>query len=56
MAHDNKGAFYFVGWIPEQNLKALIPKLEKDEIEYTIKNHDEVATIPPTKLKKSQNC
>ena len=51
MAHDNKGAFYFVGWIPEQNLKALIPKLEKDEIEYTIKNHDEVATIPPTKLK-----
>ena len=50
MAHDNKGAFYFVGWIPEQNLKALIPKLEKDEIEYTIKNHDEVATIPPTKL------
>ena len=51
MAHDNKGAFYFVGWIPDQNLKALIPKLEKDEIEYTIKNHDEVATIPPTKLK-----
>ncbi len=51
MAHDNKGAFYFVGWIPEQNLKSLIPKLEKDEIEYTIKNHDEVATIPPTKLK-----
>ena len=51
MAHDNKGAFYFVGWIPEDNLKKLIPKLKKDEIEYTIKSHDEVASTPPTKLK-----
>ncbi len=51
MAHDNKGSFYFVGWIPLDNLKKLIPKLEKDEIEYTIKSHDETASTPPTKLK-----
>ena len=42
MAHDSKGSFYIVGWIPMQNLKNILPKLDKLEIEYVIKNHDEV--------------
>ena len=54
MAHDNKGSFYIVGWIPYNNLEDLIPKLEKEGIEYAIKNHDEVASTPPTKLKNNR--
>lgn len=53
MAHDNKGAFYIVGWIPMQNLKKILPQLDKLEIEYVIKNHDEVVSTPPTKLKNN---
>lgn len=54
MAHDNKGSFYIVGWIPNNNLEKLTPKLEKDGIEYVVKNHDEVASTPPTKLKNNR--
>ncbi len=54
MAHDDKGSFYIVGWIPMKNLKELIPKLEKDNVEYIIKNHDEVISTPPTKLKNNR--
>lgn len=37
MAHDNKGSFYIVGWIPKDNLQELLPKLNKDNVEYVIK-------------------
>lgn len=30
---------------------AILPELKKEDIEYVIKSHDEVATTPPTKLK-----
>lgn len=54
MAHDNKGSFYIVGWIPKDNLETLIPKLKRDNVEYVIKNHDEVISTPPTKLKNGK--
>ena len=54
MAHDNKGSFYIVGWIPYNNLEELLPKLEKEGVEYIVKNHDEVASTPPTKLKNNR--
>ena len=54
MAHDDKGSFYIVGWIPTRNLKAILLKLEKDNVEYVVKNHDEVASTPPTKLKNNR--
>ncbi len=54
MAHDNKGSFYIVGWIPKDNLQELIPKLKNDNVEYVIKSHDEVISTPPTKLKNNR--
>lgn len=55
MAHDNKGNFYIVGWLPVENLNRMIPKLEQEkEIDYVVKSHDEVENIPPTKLKNSK--
>ena len=54
MAHDNKGSFYIVGWIPNQNLKSLLSKLKEHNVAYTIKSHDEVASTPPTKLKNNK--
>ena len=54
MAHDDKGSFYIVGWIPTRNLKEILLKLEKDNVEYVVKNHDEVASTPPTKLKNNR--
>ena len=54
MAHDDKGSFYIVGWIPTKNLKEILLKLEKDNVEYVVKNHDEVASTPPTKLKNNR--
>lgn len=54
MAHDDKGSFYIVGWIPNQNLKSLLSKLKEHNVAYTIKSHDEVASTPPTKLKNNK--
>lgn len=54
MAHDDKGSFYIVGWIPTRNLKEILLKLEKDNVEYVVKKHDEVASTPPTKLKNNR--
>ena len=54
MAHDNKGSFYIVGWIPYHNLESLTSKLESHQVEYVIKNHDEVASTPPTKLRNNK--
>ena len=52
MAHDENGLFYIVGWIPTSELKELLPKLSKEQdLRYVVKSHDEVATLPPTKLK-----
>ena len=52
MAHDENGLFYIVGWIPTSELKELLPKLSKEkDLRYVVKSHDEVATLPPTKLK-----
>ena len=53
IAHDNKGSFYIVGWIPDKNVKSLKDRLEKKGVECVIKNHDEIATTPPTKLKNN---
>lgn len=54
MAHDKKGSFYIVGWVPYTKLQNILPELEKEEdIECVVKSHDEVANIPPTKLKNS---
>ena len=51
MAHDNKGNFYIVGWIPKERLEKMLPSLMKEQVEYVVKSHDEVADIPPTHLK-----
>lgn len=52
MAHDENGLFYIIGWIPNKELKQLIPKLSNEkDIKFIIKSHDEVASTPPTKLK-----
>ena len=54
MAYDQNGLFYIIGWIPAKELMKLLPKLSKEkDIKYVIKNHDEVASIPPTKLKNN---
>ena len=54
MVHDQKGAFYAVGWIPMKNLNKILPKLDELGIEYVIKNHDEAPIVPPTKLKNNK--
>ena len=54
MAHDTKGNFYVVGWLPLSNLEKMIPELEKDDIDYVVKAHDEVASTPPTHLKNNK--
>lgn len=55
MAHDDNNYFYIIGWIPYSELKQILPKLNKEkDIEYMIKNHDEVASTPPTHLKNSK--
>lgn len=54
MAYDKNGLFYIIGWIPAKELTKILPKLSKEkDIKYDIKNHDEVAGIPPTKLKNN---
>lgn len=54
MAFDENGQFYIIGWIPAKELTRILPKLSKEkDIKYVIKNHDEVASIPPTKLKNN---
>jgi V/A-type H+-transporting ATPase subunit I len=54
MAFDENGLFYIIGWIPAKELTKVLPKLSKEkDIKYVIKNHDEVASIPPTKLKNN---
>ena len=55
MAYDENGLFYIIGWIPAKELTKVLPKLSKEkDIKYVIKNHDEVASIPPTKLKNNR--
>lgn len=52
IAHDNKGSFYIVGWIPESELKPILTKLKKEkEIKYDVKEQEEVLEVPPTHLK-----
>ena len=54
IAHDSKGDFYIIGWIPKDELKALKPKLDNEnDIQYKIKSNDEVASTPPTYLKNN---
>jgi V/A-type H+-transporting ATPase subunit I len=55
LVHDNKGNFYIIGWIPESELKDIEPKLKQEkDIKYEVKQHDEVATDPPTHLKNNK--
>ncbi len=55
MAYDENGQFYIIGWIPVKELAKVVPKLLKEkDIKYVIKNHDEVASIPPTKLRNNK--
>lgn len=55
MAYDENGLFYIIGWIPAKELTKVLPKLSKEkDIKYVIKNHDEVASIPPTKLNNNR--
>lgn len=55
MAHDKKGNFYVVGWLPLSNLEKMIPQLEMEqEIDYVVKTNDEVASTPPTHLKNNR--
>ena len=55
MAHDNKGNFYVVGWIPTSNLEQMIPKLDKEkDIDYVVKSHLEVQNVPPTHMKNNK--
>ena len=55
MAHDAKGYFYIVGWLPLENLEKMIPELEKDDtLEYVVKLNDEVASVAPTHLKNNR--
>lgn len=54
MAFDENGQFYIIGWIPAKELTRVLPKLSKEkDIKYVVKNHDEVASVPPTKLKNN---
>ena len=55
MAYDDNGLFYIIGWVPAKELNRILPKLSKDKkLKYLVKNHDEVASIPPTKLKNNR--
>ncbi len=55
MAYDENGLFYIIGWIPAKELTKVLPKLSKEkDIKYVIKNHDEVASTPPTKLNNNR--
>lgn len=55
MAHDNKGNFYIVGWMPTSNLEQMIPRLDKEkDIDYVVKSHMEVPNIPPTNMKNNK--
>ncbi len=55
MAYDENGLFYIIGWIPAKELAKVLPKLSKEkDIKYVVKNHDEVASVPPTKLKNNK--
>ena len=54
MAYDENGLFYIIGWIPAKELTKILPKLKREkDLKYDIKNHDEVAGTPPTKLKNN---
>lgn len=55
LVHDDNGNFYIIGWIPTSELKEIMPKLTKDkDIQYKVKEYDEVATNPPTHLKNNK--
>ena len=55
LVHDKKGNFYIIGWIPNEELKEMLPKLKKEkDIQYKVKEYDEVATNPPTYLKNNK--
>ncbi len=55
MAFDENGLFYIIGWIPATELNVILPKLSKEkDIKYVVKNHDEVASTPPTKLRNNR--
>ena len=55
MAHDKKGNFYVVGWLPLENVEKMIPYLEADDkLEYVVKTNDEVASTAPTHLKNNK--
>ena len=55
MAYDENGLFYIIGWVPAKELNRVLPKLSKDkDLKYYVKNHDEVASTPPTKLKNNR--
>ena len=55
MAYDENGLFYIIGWIPATELNIILPKLSKEkDVKYVVKNHDEVASTPPTKLKNNR--
>lgn len=54
VAHDDKGSFYMVGWIPYKNLQDILPKLEAEDIECVVKTNDEVRSDAPTKLKNNR--
>ena len=55
IVHDENGYFYIIGWIPLEELKILVPKLTKEkDLKFTVKNHDEVASVPPTHLKNNK--
>ena len=55
MAYDENGLFYIIGWVPAKELNRILPKLSKDkDLKYLVKNHDEVASIPPTKLRNNR--
>ena len=41
--------------MPLDELKILVPKLTKEkDLKFTVKNHDEVASVPPTHLKNNK--
>ena len=55
IVHDQKDNFYIIGWIPSSELELMLPKLnDEQDIEYKIRNHDEVAGDPPTHLKNNK--
>ena len=55
IVHDENGYFYIIGWMPLDELKILVPKLTKEkDLKFTVKNHDEVASVPPTHLKNNK--